>query len=918
MRLSDEEFDQVCLSLKLTLEARDYAAQMRNSEPVRLVRSGRKNVKGRYPSRKMGLTIQFESHTCELSYIIDIEYNQEDVLEYYDQPDTFIIEYKNQNNRNIHPSYTPDFFVIRKTGMEFVECKTEEELIKLANERPDKYILGKDGKWSCPPAEKHAAKYGFRHVVVSTAEFDRTQIRNTVFLEDYLDENTPQVSDEARQNVLSIVSNEPGITLSYLLERRFEAGATADDIYTLIATGTIYVNLSDEAFVNRDRVWVYPNREAAESLAPIAQYPLLPKGKFVDEEVGTRLVWNNKVLDIVHVGANKIFFDGEKGAAPCISRSLFKELIMKGEIRAVYNVTGASPDLRWKKELDDATEKAKAEAYRRLQIIQSYQHGDPLPPKCSLRSIKRWRSRYRLSELNVGNGLVGLLPKWHLRGDRTTERVDPIARSIMSGLIENDYEKNVQKGLFVVWSKLVLACEECKERKIKAPSYTTFIRYVRRRPTYLQTLKRMGHRAAYANEPFYYWLNKDTPAHGDRPWHICHIDHTELDIELVDPLTGENLGRPWATFMVDAFTRRILAVYVTYDSPSRASDMMVIRECVRRHGRLPQIIVVDGGSDFHSVYFETLAAAFEITIKTRPAAKARSGSPIERLFNTTNKQFIHTCVGNTQITTNVRQITKSHDPRELAIWTLGDLFDALCDWAYNHYDTQKHKTLKRTPRDVYQCSLKLTGERRHRLLAYDEEFKVLTLPPTRKGTAKFFPGKGVKVNSNWHWCDEFGETEYAEFEGTQIPVRYDPFNIGHVYVYLRDKWVECKSQNYFEQEGRSETEQLIISAEERMRDRVFSREMPKRAAEQARNRKADESREKALADNRRLLLKKQAENERILNAINIEPGSHNPATKRRSANSTTDVGTTDDLPQRASRFSQIDTTSLGRLGEFKG
>jgi transposase InsO family protein len=860
----------------------------------------------------MGLTIQFESHTCELPYIIDVEYNQEDVLEYYDQPVTYPIEYKNHNNRNIRPTYTPDFFVICKTCIMFVECKTEEELVKLANEQPGKFILGKEGRWHCPPAEKHAALYGFRHVVVSTAEFDRTQIRNTVFLEDYLDENTPQVTDEARRSVFSIVSDEPGVALSDLLERVFGAGATADDVYTLIATGGIYVDLNDEALVNRNRVWVYPNRESAEALAPHAQHSLLPKGKFIDEEVGTRLVWNNKVLDIVHVGSNKIYFEGEKGAAPCISRSLFTELVMKSEIRAIHNGAEFQPDSGWKKELNDATEKAKAEAYRRLHIIQTYKPEDTLPPKCSHRSIKRWKSRYRSAELNLGNGFVGLLPKWYLRGDRTTERIDPTARSIMNDLIENDYERNVQKGMFVVWSKLAL---ECQERKLALPAYVTFIRYIKRRPAYLQALKRMGHRAAYANEPFYYWLHKDTPPHGDRPWHICHIDHTELDIELVDPLTGENLGRPWASFMVDAFTRRILAVYLTYDPPSRASDMMVIRECVRRHGRLPQVIVVDGGSDFHSVYFETLAAAFEITIKTRPAAKARSGSPIERLFHTSNKQFTHNLVGNTQITTNVRQITKSNDPRKLAIWTLGELFEALCDWAYNRYDTQKHRTLKQAPRDVYQSSLKLTGERRHRLLAYDEEFKILTLPPTRKGTVKFFSGKGVKVNNDWHWCDEFGETEYAELEGTQIPVRYDPFNMGHVYVYLRDQWVECKSQNYFEQEGRSEAEQMIISAEDRMRDRMFSREMPKRAAQQARERRADEAKEKELAEKRRLILKRQAENDKVLNAINVELGD--APTKRRSANSPSAAGATADLTQLSSRFSQIDITSLGRLGEFE-
>jgi len=62
--------------------------------------------------------------------------------------------------------------------------------------------------------------------------------------------------------------------------------------------------------------------------------------------------------------------------------------------------------------------------------------------------------------------------------------------------------------------------------------------------------------------------------------------------------------------------------------------MMVLRECVRRHGRFPQNLVVDGGKEFESVYFDTLLARFECIKKTRPPAKARFGSVCERLFGT--------------------------------------------------------------------------------------------------------------------------------------------------------------------------------------------------------------------------------------------------------------------------------------------
>ncbi len=49
---------------------------------------------------------------------------------------------------------------------------------------------------------------------------------------------------------------------------------------------------------------------------------------------------------------------------------------------------------------------------------------------------------------------------------------------------------------------------------------------------------------------------------------------------------------------------KILAPYLTFDPPSYRSTMMVLRECVKKYARLPQIMVVDGGKEFHSTYFD--------------------------------------------------------------------------------------------------------------------------------------------------------------------------------------------------------------------------------------------------------------------------------------------------------------------------
>ncbi len=92
-----------------------------------------------------------------------------------------------------------------------------------------------------------------------------------------------------------------------------------------------------------------------------------------------------------------------------------------------------------------------------------------------------------------------------------------------------------------------------EEKEVLIPSYKTFRVEIKKRSSYQQTQKRQGRRAAYKHKEFYWELNRTTPRHGDRPFEIGHIDHTELDIELVCSQTGRNLGRPWATFFSDAY-----------------------------------------------------------------------------------------------------------------------------------------------------------------------------------------------------------------------------------------------------------------------------------------------------------------------------------------------------------------------------
>ena len=116
---------------------------IRSSGPSRRVGGGRSNVSGRYPSRKMGVTIQFESHRVELAGIYEMEHDAT-VLEYFDQPPAIKLDYESAAGKRMGVLHTPDFFVIRRGEAGWEEWKTEEELRRLNAHNPNRYSAGRD------------------------------------------------------------------------------------------------------------------------------------------------------------------------------------------------------------------------------------------------------------------------------------------------------------------------------------------------------------------------------------------------------------------------------------------------------------------------------------------------------------------------------------------------------------------------------------------------------------------------------------------------------------------------------------------------------------------------------------------------------------------------------------------------------
>lgn len=252
--LNLEEIASWCERLNISGQARSVLDRVRSSGPARRVGGGRTNVIGRYPSRKMGVAIQFESHRVELAAIYEMEHDEE-TLEYYDQPPPIELDYLSAAGRRVGVLHTPDFFVIRCSGAGWEEWKTEDNLVALAEDKPYRYCSDQTGRWRCPPGEKLAEALGFYYHVRSSREINWIYQRNIEFLEDYFRADTQDVDSSVRDYIASLISNGTVVTLADLLR---QSGGTAkpDDIFLLIARGVIWIDLASAALAEPDRVHV--------------------------------------------------------------------------------------------------------------------------------------------------------------------------------------------------------------------------------------------------------------------------------------------------------------------------------------------------------------------------------------------------------------------------------------------------------------------------------------------------------------------------------------------------------------------------------------------------------------------------------------------------------------------------------------
>jgi putative transposase len=272
----------------------------------------------------------------------------------------------------------------------------------------------------------------------------------------------------------------------------------------------------------------------------------------------------------------------------------------------------------------------------------------------------------------------------------------------------------------------------------------------------------------------------------ERPLQIVQIDHTKVDIMLVDDATRACIGRPWLTLVLDVHTRMVAGLTLSLDPPSAAGTALALTQAVlpkagwltdRAIGlawptqALPELIHVDNGAEFHSRAFERGCQQHGIRIEYRPPATPRFGGHIERLMGTLMGR-IHAVPGTTFSGVAARG---DYASEARAVLSFREFERILVLEVLGPYHNEVHTALGRPPAAVWREG---TADLTLRAPA-DAEALLLDFLPFEERTVR---RDGVRL---FNVLYQDGALAHLVDDGGGRPrVKYDPRDLSAVFVEL--------------------------------------------------------------------------------------------------------------------------------------
>lgn len=476
----------------------------------------------------------------------------------------------------------------------------------------------------------------------------------------------------------------------------------------------------------------------------------------------------------------------------------------------------------------------------------------------SANTLYNWLAAYEAS-----GRLTALMPQ--SRRDKGKLKLSSEIEAIIKSAIDDVYLSTQRRPITKV-------CDTVRQRCMTAGLEPPHPNTIRNRISLLSESFRVRRRqGAKVAEHIFSPIDSEFPG-ADWPLAIVQMDHTKVDIILVDDLHRRPIGRPWITLAIDVFSRMIAGFYVSFDPPGALSTGLCLAQAIlpkeqwlAKHDLdaewplwgIPKMLHLDNAKEFRGSMLQRACSEYGIDISWRPVARPHFGGHIERLLGTLLKE-IHTLPGTTF--SNPRE-RGDYDSEAKAALTLSEFEAWLATYIAKVYHQRKHSSIGMPPLAKYREGVFGTAQRPGVGLPAritDEQRLRLDFTPYVERTIQDY---GVVIDEVHYYHDVLrrwiGAKTGSSKQKRKFLFRRDPRDISVIWFYdpelrayfdipYRDTshpaisiWELREAERVVKEAGKPIDERTLFDAYDRMREIEASAEAKTKAARRAQQRRRD-------------------------------------------------------------------------------
>jgi transposase InsO family protein len=739
------------------------------------------------------------------------------VLTYVTQPAPgVVVRCRSCPTRHSWPT-TPDFFTLRIDRATYIETRTEERVSALLERHPGLYVpTNEPGVYACPGAAESIDPHDVGYEIRTERAIGSIATRNLRLLDPVIGGPTPAA--HVIERIVRTVTHAPGITLE-----RLARDHPVEAVLRCIAEGSIYADLDRVVLADQTHALVY--RDAATAFAHgHGRRQAFAVGRGVPGPVaisrGTRIRFGDVSFTIEAALVSEIVLrEAASGEVRAWPRRDIERFVREGSIVCDVSDLSDGPAFEHVEGIyRRATTDDLDEAVRRAALLGLAPDATITGRIPSDRTKRRWRQRQRDEEATSGDRLAGLVRKPRSGGGR---RLHPRVEEVVTETLTERILR--QNPLSIVdITRLIEAQLRVEGLGALAPCEATVRRHGKRLARHQIAAAQLGHRGSHSLAPIRPIDPDASPPNGDRSWEVGHFDATVLDIETVCPQTGRVLGRPGLSALVDGYSGMPLTWRLHYDSPSSATVLQVLRQCLEDRGRLPDELVIDQALEHHSESVQRFAVWAGVRLMYRPVAEPRFGSVVERFFLESNRG-VGRLSGQTKARKHARSLDPAMDPAKAAVWDIASLGRDLAQTIDGLVDLPVIAT-GQSRRQRFEDGLHRFGSPTSRVFPIQSsDFVAICLPQPSHGSHRTLrPVTGFHVD----YLDYLPDSPIRpEDVGERFEMRVDPADASHVFASLREGWVECRARALARLRvvSRAELAALSVAIRKRSRDTAAER-----------------------------------------------------------------------------------------------